>query len=70
MSEEHPWWGKPHDAKVNHIFEDKGPLETSLCKSWMLSYDGDDPDVLPEQDEYRTGVDCKECCRKVGILDD
>lgn len=64
------WWGKPFKSRRHHIFEEKTPLASSLCGNWMLSYESEDVDVLPEEDEFNDGEDCKECCRKAGILND
>jgi hypothetical protein len=65
------WWGKPFEANRHHIFEGKGALCLSLCSSgWGLNYDGEDPEVDPEEDGFTEGQDCKACSRKAGVLDD
>lgn len=65
------WWGQPHDARRFHVFEGKGRLAQTLCSGgWLLNYDGEDPDVDPENDTFKEGRDCKECSRKAGVLDD
>lgn len=62
------WWGKPLDARRYHVFEGESPMARSLCGSWTLAYDGNDPEVDPEDDEFSAGDDCKECARKAGVL--
>ncbi|WP_247005092.1 hypothetical protein [Halosolutus gelatinilyticus] len=57
-------WGEPFNSRRWHIF-DGG---RSLCQNWM--YGSATQEVDPENDSYREGKDCKECCRRAGILDD
>lgn len=69
-TEQELWWGQPLDARRFHVFEGKGRLAESVCSAgWAIGYDGLDPDVDPENDTFKEGRDCKECARKVGILD-
>lgn len=63
MSETYQW-GKPINSRRWHIF-DGG---RSLCQNWMFA--GATNGVVPEDDEYREGEDCKRCCRRAGILDE
>jgi hypothetical protein len=63
------WWGQPFDARRFHVFGGHGKAR-SLCGSWMLNHDGQDPDVDPEGDTFKDGRDCKECARKAGVLDE
>lgn len=56
-------WGKPLDARRWHIFDGS----RSLCGGWM--YGAANQDVDPDEDAFRDGDDCKECCRKAGVLD-
>ena len=70
MSDETQWWGQPLKAQVFHVFEGEKRLAGSLCGNWHLSYDGDDPEVDPDDDEWRDGKDCKKCARKAGVLEE
>lgn len=63
------WWGKSLKMNRHHIFNGKGAMPGSLCGNWMLNYDGNDPDVSPD-DTYTEGQDCKACCRNAGLLED
>jgi hypothetical protein len=64
------WWGKPIDSRRYHVFEGDRRLCRSLCSSWSLRYDGEDPEVDPENDTFSEGSDCKKCSRKAGVLND
>jgi hypothetical protein len=68
-TEQTRWWGKPLDARRYHVFEGEGHAH-SLCGSWMLRYDGKDPEVDPDGDTFSDGQDCKECAEKAGVLHD
>lgn len=58
-------WGEPINARRWHIFREG----RSLCGGgrWMLL--GADQSVS-EDDSYREGKDCKECCRRAGLLEE
>lgn len=66
MSDE--WWGRPYDARRYHIFEGDG-LAESLCGNWGFTNDGAEPEVS-DDDGWRDGKDCKECCRQAGLLNE
>ena len=55
-------WGEPVDARRWHVFD--GPR--SLCGNWM--YSGATQPVIGDE-TFHDGSDCKECCRKAGLLD-
>lgn len=62
------WWGHPHNARLYHIFEGDG-LADSLCGSWALADDGNEPHVN-DDDDWRDGKDCKACCREAVLIND
>lgn len=64
MSKDVQKWGRPLSATRWHIFKDL----QSLCGQW--AYNPNDEPVDPKEDEYREGEDCKECCRKAGLLEE
>lgn len=64
------WWGQPMDARRFHIFEGEHAMAQCVCDAgWMLSHHGNDPEVDPEEDEYTPGEDCKQCSRRMGVLE-
>ena len=69
MGDETLWWGRPLDSRRFHVFEGE-TLAQSLCGNWMMSYDGQDPEVDPDYDTFTEGEDCKACSRKAGVLDE
>ena len=56
-------WGEPFEARRFHIFDGS----RMLCGNWLFGA-ADEPVDLGV-DGYRKGDDCKECCRKAGLLE-
>ena len=68
MADDDLWWGEPNRSRRWHVFEGDAMAE-SLCGNWMFNRRNEEA-IDPDDEEYRDGKDCKECCRKAGILED
>lgn len=58
-------WGKPMQARTFHIFEEESGR--SLCRAYGF-FSPIDAEEVSGGESYRKGRDCKQCCRKAGLL--
>lgn len=63
------WAGAPLTVNSDHyhIYDESG---RSLCGKYGHGSVNETSPVDPEEDSWRDGKDCKECCRKAGVLDE